>query len=307
MVADRDWLPPSEQLQTVERVAVEIARAGGEETVRALQRAVAVSYKADSAGRENHGDPVSEVDHAVEALVRERVLARFPNHQILGEEGDGHPDADADWLWVVDPVDGTANFINGFPLYAVSIGVLYRGCPVAAAVWCGTTHALHPGVYHAHAGGALHLDGAEVTPAPRTVKRGLAAAPGGSPPGTRDWDHRVTGSMAIEAALVAAGTFAGASFGAPKLWDVAGGVLLVQAAGREVWIREGGAWQPFVRFVPPSSAPRGQRRAPSLRDWHASLVVGTAAATAVMRSGLRTPGPLARVARRVAHGHRARR
>ena len=58
----------------------------------------------------------------------------------------------------------------------------------------------------------------------------LFRSPGGAPGGTREWEHRVTGSIAIEAALVAAGVFTSAVFWSPRLWDVAAGVLLARAA-----------------------------------------------------------------------------
>src|SRR5690606_31928583 len=163
-------------------------------------------------------------------------------------------------------------------------GVLRFGRPVAGAVWCATTHALGPGVYHAHEGGTLHLDGRPVRPERATqVKRALAAAPGGSSAGTRAWDHRITGSIAIEAAYVAAGVFTSAPFWGPKIWDVAGGVVLIRASGREVWIRHRSGWQPFERFEPPQELPprakqAGEERAPSLRDWRGSIIVGTAEA-----------------------------
>ncbi|MEX2372640.1 MAG: inositol monophosphatase, partial [Dehalococcoidia bacterium] len=271
----------------------------------ALEREVQVEYKAGPADARRRSskapapdrDPVSEVDRAVETLLRERIGAAFPDHVIVGEENENHPAADAEYVWVVDPVDGTSNFVNGFPLFAVSIGVLRRGRPVAGAVWCATTHALGPGVYHAHEGGPLLLDGVPVTTERATkVKRTLAAAPGGASAGTPLWDHRVTGSMAVEAAYVAAGVFAAAPFWVPKIWDVAAGVVLIRAAGREVWLRTPAGWQPLERFEAPDRLPRrrGQPRpeddrTPSLRDWRGSLLVGTAAATSAMRERARTP------------------
>ena len=81
-------------------------------------------------------DPVSEVDGQVEVLIRARLADGFPEHDILGEEMDERPGRDHDFVWAVDPIDGTTNFVNGFPLFAASIGVLYRGRPVVGAVWC---------------------------------------------------------------------------------------------------------------------------------------------------------------------------
>ncbi len=290
-------LPSETLLLEVEALAVELARAAGAEVGAALSRTIDVAYKPDRKGKEDTGDPVSEVDRAVEAIIRERVGSQFPGHAIVGEEVDTLPDDDAEWLWVVDPVDGTANFVNGFPLFAVSIAVLHYGRPVVGAIWCASTPALRPGVFHAHLGGRLALDGVEVGERETQVKRRLAAAPGGSPGGTREWDHRVTGSAALECAFVAAGVFTSAPFWGLKLWDVAAGVVLARAAGLEAWTREDGRWQPLERFVAPAKAPKGQDRAPSVRDWRSPLILGTAEATRLIRERQRPPGMAHRLMR----------
>ncbi|MYI82359.1 MAG: hypothetical protein F4056_03295 [Chloroflexi bacterium] len=98
----------------------------------------------------------------------------------MGAEAGGDAEADREFVWVLDPVDGTANFVNGFPLFASSIGVLRRGRPVVGAIWCSTSHALRPGVYHAQEGGPLCFEG-EPAPLGRPsvgVKRRLGASPG---------------------------------------------------------------------------------------------------------------------------------
>lgn len=288
--------PPDDTLlASIEALAAELAAQAGAFAAAKLEDAILVDYKQAATGPETTNDPVSEVDRAVEALIRERVAEAFPTHVIVGEEVEDHPAPDAEFLWVIDPVDGTANFVNGFPLFAVSIGVLQHGRPIVGAVWCATTHALGPGVYHAREGGALLLDGRPVRPERATqVKRALAAAPGGSAAGTAQWDNRVTGSMAIEGAYVAAGVFTSAPFWGPKIWDVAGSIVLIRAAGREAWIRAQDGWQPFERFVAPAELPSrakqaGETRVPSLRDWRGSILVGTADATRALRE--RAPRP----------------
>lgn len=302
---DRRPAPDPVLLDRIEALAVDLARESGAVAAEALTREILVDYKLDAKGQEQDRDPVSEVDRAVEAAVQARVLAEFPGHLVLGEEGDVHPDPDAEWLWVIDPVDGTSNFVNGFPLFAVSIGVLHHGRPVVGAVWCASTHALRAGVYHAREGGPLRLDGAEVPHQRRAqVRRTLAAAPGGSPPGTRLWDHRVTGSIAVEAAFVAAGIFVSAPFWGPKIWDIAAGLALVRASGREVWIRGRAGWEPFERFEAPKELPASLRkreagRAPSLRDWRGSVIIGTAEATRAIRERSRKPSAWSRLLRRL--------
>ncbi len=285
-------VPDDGVLAEIEACAVELAREAGAAIAAALEGEIHVEYKREAQGEHAPTDPVSEVDHAIERLVRERLAALYPEHGIVGEEVEGHPDPGSEYLWVIDPVDGTTNFINGFPLFACSIGVLHRGLPVVGATWCSTGHALRPGVYHAHRGGGLSFDGEPIEPRPTgglaKVRRGLSSAPGGSPGRERQWDHRTTGSAVIECAFVAAGIFQSALFWGLHIWDVAAGVVLVEAAGREAWVREEGAWRPFERFAAPAQLSARERertpgRAPSLRDWRMPLVIGTAEATAIVR------------------------
>ena len=297
-------LPDERLLAEIEDVALEFARLAGDEIVQALHREISVEYKTEAKGDAAPTDPVSEVDRAVEQLIRERLADRFPNHGIVGEEVDEQPSPDVEFLWVIDPVDGTSNFVNGFPLFASSIGVLHRGRPVAGAIWCSTSHELRPGVYHAHRGGTLHFEQSPVTPGrPRSgVSRRLAAAPGGAPGRSRSWDNRVTGCAAIECAFVAAGIFNSATFWGPALWDVAAGVTLLDAAGSEVWTRERRGWARFSRFDPPSTV--SEQREPTLRDWRRPLLVGDADAVEFLRGRARGPGLWRRLRRLVRPGRR---
>ncbi|MDA0270837.1 MAG: inositol monophosphatase [Chloroflexi bacterium] len=301
--------PDGALIEAIEALAVEIAREAGAEVERALRREIAIDYKPDAKGKPAEVDPVSEVDRAVEALVRARLAGHYPAHAIIGEEVEAQPDVDAEWAWVIDPVDGTANFVNGFPMFAVSIGVLHRGRPVAGAIWCAASHTLHPGVYHAHEGGPLRLDGVEVTSERAQVKRRLAAAPGGSSAGTKGWDHRVTGSMAVEAAYVAAGVFTCVPFWSPRLWDIAAGVVLVRAAGREAWIRIDGQWRPLERFEAPARLPKRrdgvvETRVPTLRDWRSSVIIGTAEGCESLRARPARRSWRGRIARRLRRSRR---
>ncbi len=292
-------------LADLEATARELAEAAGAEIAAALGRSVTVDYKSEGKpGDAAPTDPVSEVDRAVEAMIRERLAERFPGHAILGEEQEDHPHPDAEYLWAIDPVDGTTNFVNRFPLFAASVGILHEGVPVAGAIWCSASHNLGPGVYHAHSGGPLRFGGEPVAVGTNEgVRRGLSAAPGGAPGRAARWDNRVTGSAAIECAYVAAGLFATAQFWGVRAWDLAAGLALAAAAGREALVREGNAWRPFERFTPPASV--REDRAPTLRDWSRPVLVGTPEALAQLREGIRRPGLIERAAQRL-RGRRAR-
>lgn len=85
--------------------------------------------------RKGEGDFVTAVDHAAERAVRRFLRSRHPEHGFLGEEA-GAERLDAEFVWVVDPIDGTSNFGRGLASYAISIACLREGQPVAAAVHC---------------------------------------------------------------------------------------------------------------------------------------------------------------------------
>jgi histidinol phosphatase-like enzyme (inositol monophosphatase family) len=74
-------------------------------------------------------DPVTEADRAAEAVMRRLIKANFPQHGIVGEEF-GNEREDAEYVWVLDPIDGTKSFIGGFPIWGTLIALLHRGTPV---------------------------------------------------------------------------------------------------------------------------------------------------------------------------------
>src|SRR5690554_4559777 len=103
-------------------------------------------------------DFVTHVDREAEDRIVAEIRARFPDHAILAEEGGGVGSASAEWLWVVDPLDGTTNYLHGYPMYAASVAVLHRGELVAAAVVSGATGE----EWTATRGGGAFKDGAPV-------------------------------------------------------------------------------------------------------------------------------------------------
>lgn len=266
---------PPDLLAAIEETALELARLGGVEIEAGMSRPLTVDYKTDGKDHAAPRDPVSELDRSIEQFVRSRVAERFPSHGVIGEEFDVPARAEDEFIWVIDPLDGTSNFLNGFPLIACSIGVLHLGRPVVGAIWCSSGPALRPGVFHAHLGGSLAFEETPVARGPREgLRRRLAAAPGGASGSAKDWDHRVTGSAALECAMVAAGAFNSAVFWAPGIWDIAAGIVLVRAAGLEVLERSSrkGAWQPFEQFRAPERKRDGSPA--SIRDWRHSLLMG---------------------------------
>jgi myo-inositol-1(or 4)-monophosphatase len=284
---------PITLVRQLEQTAVELARLAGAEIQDALSRPFAVRYKGMQEADAGFRNPVSEIDRATEVLVRARLAERFPQHDIIGEELDERPGLGADFVWAIDPIDGTSNFVNGFPLFAASIGLLYRGYPLVGAIWCSTTHALRSGIYHAHCGAGqstgLSFEGRPIEPRiDRNLRRHLAAEPCGlrdSRPDLRDlpWDPRHTGSAAIECAFTAAGLLRLTRLSRPKLWDCAAGLALLQAAGGHALIGQDGRWQDFESFEAP--APVAGALA-DLRYWCSSLLLGDVEAVTTYAAAL---------------------
>ena len=99
--------------------ALAAAEAAGEVIRKAYRGNFEVRYKADAS-------PVTEVDEAAERAIRERLRQQFPGHGFYGEEY-GKEAIDADYLWLIDPIDGTKAFVRGYPLFSVQIGLMHKG------------------------------------------------------------------------------------------------------------------------------------------------------------------------------------
>lgn len=302
--------PTQELLQEIEANAVRFGREAGEIILRHFRTALAVEYKAQ--GRHS---PVTVADRESEEYLRKVITETYPDHNILGEEGEDLLNRGSDFTWVLDPVDGTANFISGLPLFAVSIGVLHRGEPVVGAIFVPTSSFLQQGVFHACRGGAAYLDETPIAVSQHPVPEPsvLAGLPGNFGRRIRfsgdlrrnHGEPRTLGSVAVELALTAQGTLQYAFFSRPKIWDVAAGVLIVRQAGGLTLVQERhhSPWSPLNRFnAPPGKGSEMER----LRDWGAGVVVGnpemswTVASSIQHRTSLLRPvGALIRKARQL--------
>jgi myo-inositol-1(or 4)-monophosphatase len=257
---------PGSRVTDFERVAVELATMAGAVIVASFRTPQEVTYKSAGDGSRAPVDPVSETDRRIEILLRQRIRELFPHHLVVGEEFPDDGDPTAEWAWVVDPVDGTGNFVNGFPLFASAIGLLHRGRTAVGAVWTSTSHELRAGVYHARRHGPFCFEGHPVPMKATAMRRPLAAASGDAARRMPAWDSRCTGSAAIDCAFVAAGIFQSARLERPRSWDVAAGLALVQATRHEIWAETDGGWAPFEDF---------RKGGTTLRDWCRSLTIGT--------------------------------
>lgn len=299
----------------IEAAAVEMAQGAGDILAAHFGRKISIEYK-DKEER----DPVTEVDKACQDYLVGEINRRFPDHSILGEEqseeeakkakeDSGAIDpACGDFLWVLDPLDGTTNFLNGLPVYAVSVGVLHKGRPLAGALFIPWPKPGGGFVLHCRQGGGCFAgeDPVEVYKSDEPVNNRLAGLPGhfsyftkyGKGLRGKSGELRTTGSIAYELAMTACGVMQYAVFGAPRMWDMAAGALAVMEAGGTVMTRspKEKGWHVMESFVP-----TWQEKPPTLKElrrWVAPLVVGNNKVAPLLAANLRSRfHPMAKVRR----------
>lgn len=116
----------SSHLKSLLPEASQIAREAGQLALSYFRNTSHVNWKAD-------GSPVTAADLAVEDFLRKTLGQRYPEHGILGEE-QGAYQAEADWLWILDPIDGTRSFARGIPVFGVQLALCYRREPVLGVI-----------------------------------------------------------------------------------------------------------------------------------------------------------------------------
>jgi len=188
------------------------------------------------------GDFVSRADVAAEKVIEEDLRGARPNYGWLGEEGGAAAGADRTRRWIVDPLDGTTNFLHGLPHWSVSIALERKGAVVAGVVYDPTRDEMF--VAEEGRGAWMNQSRLRVSGRYRMEEALFAtglpfAALPALPEKMRDIERvapicsgvRSTGSSALDLAYVAAGRFDGSWERSLKPWDMAAGLLLVKEAG----------------------------------------------------------------------------
>ena len=228
----------SSNLHPMLNVAIKAARAAG-----AIINRAALDVESVRISQKQINDFVTEVDHASEKIIIETLLTAYPGHGILAEEsGSQHGAKDSEFVWIIDPLDGTTNFIHGFPVYCVSIALSVRGRIEQAVIYDPSRTDLVTSTK----GGGAYLNERRIRVSKRTqlkdclVSTGFPFRPGDNfkqymammaelmP---RTAGLRRPGAAALDLAYVAAGFTDGFFESGLSAWDVAAGSLLVTEAG----------------------------------------------------------------------------
>lgn len=215
-------------------------------------------------------DLVTEVDKGAEALIRNLIMTHFPHHSFLGEEGVAPgPDAsaqaldnhkDSEFLWIVDPIDGTINFVHGFPFFSVSIALAYRNEIIVGVVY----DPVHDEMFVAEKGKGAYLTGRrmEVSTEGKLADSLIATdypteRSYALPLNLKCLQHiapqvrnvRTGGSAALHLAYVASGRLTGFWQFGLSVWDIAAGSLLVTESGGQMTDTNGAGYRLGVRNV----------------------------------------------------------
>jgi myo-inositol-1(or 4)-monophosphatase len=222
-----------------------MAREAGALLMDYFRQHVKIEYKGGA-------DLVTVADRESEALILERIRKQFPKHDVMGEEGT-RIETGSDYKWYVDPLDGTTNFVHGYPVFCVSLGVEYRGRRIAGVVYDPTRDEM----FAAEFGGGARLNDTVIhVSATPTLGECLIAT--GFPSQKRHKNpniyfyHQLTlrthgvrraGSAALDLCNVASGRFDGFWEFNLNPWDTAAGVLIAEEAGATVTDFSGGEFQ----------------------------------------------------------------
>ena len=228
----------SPNLHPMINVAIKAAREAG----KIINRA-ALDVESVRVSQKQVNDFVTEVDQASEQIIIETLLTAYPGHGILAEEsGQEHGAKDSEFVWIIDPLDGTTNFIHGFPVYCVSIALAVKGKVEQAVIYDPTRNDL----FTATKGRGAYMNDRRLRVSKRIriqdclIATGFPFRPGDdyktymsmmSDVMQRCAGLRRPGSAALDLAYVAAGFTDGLFESGLSPWDVAAGSLLVTEAG----------------------------------------------------------------------------
>jgi myo-inositol-1(or 4)-monophosphatase len=197
------------------------------------------------------GDYVSQADRKAEELVKAELMRARPDYSFLGEEGGSLEGTDGQHRWIVDPLDGTTNFLHGIPMFSVSIALERQGQIVAGVVYNPALDEL----YTAEKGGGTFLNDRRLRVAARNKLTDAVVGTGVPHLGRGQHGHylvqlrnimgevagvRRMGSAALDLAYVAAGRFDGFWEDNLSAWDIAAGIILIREAGGFVTDTSGG-------------------------------------------------------------------
>ena len=227
------------------KVIIKVVRKTGKELLKKFQNFDRAKIEIKS-----HHEILTQADLKSEKMIISEIKKKFPDHQILSEES-GDNEKKSDYLWIIDPIDGSTNFSIHNPLWAISIGLSYKGKIILGVVYAPFLDE----IFVAEKGKGAYLNGKKIKVSDiktgkvinaychgnreKDIKRALKYYQAQK---LKQLDCRQLGSASIELAYVAVGRIESIVIPGAHSWDVAAGILLVREAGGRVTDFEGKDW-----------------------------------------------------------------
>jgi myo-inositol-1(or 4)-monophosphatase len=222
-------------MQPMLNIAVRAARAAGNVIIRQIDQAQDLP-----ASEKSKNDFVTEVDRQAENVIIDTLLKAYPKHAILAEESGTR--GNSDYIWIIDPLDGTTNFMHAFPHFAVSIALQHKGVPQQAVIY----DPMRQELFTASRGDGAYLNDRRIRVSKRKELKGALLGTGFPFREGADIELfirslralspftagiRRAGAATLDLAYVACGRLDGFWEFGLKPWDIAAGILLIEEAG----------------------------------------------------------------------------
>ncbi len=245
-------------------------------------------FEVSSKDRKNN--LVTEVDKGCQNLIKNRISERFPEHNIIGEEDEPYlVENISEFVWVIDPIDGTTNFANGLPNFSISIGLLKNSEPIAGAIWVPWPNKNNCLIFSTAKNEGSWIDNAKIS-----INKSQFSLGGGAISSYSSFspifgnidrkinpmnkrlrgDKRVIGSVAYEMAMITKGSIGFSLLGPAFIWDFGAGLLLIKEAGGVV-MELNNNYEPiseFESFV--KNYHQDKESYMKLKNWNGKFIAG---------------------------------
>ena len=271
--------PTNSNFSQIEKIAIESVKMASKYVSSRFGTNLSIKSKSGNPGQ----DLVSDVDKKSQEIIKNIVSENFPEHYFLGEEDENIYNPSTDWIWAVDPIDGTNNFVNNSLQYAISVGVLYRGIPVIGVVWVPWANSDSGLIIHSSKDNGCWIGNQKIIinqDNDKPIRGKLSGVPNRL---TETYfinkklrnnlgEERVIGSTAYELFLVAYGSMQFAISGFANVWDFAASIIIIQEAGGEIYYLN--KEKNFKKFICWNISHDKTKSIENLRRWKGLILAG---------------------------------
>ena len=174
-------------------------------------------------------DPVTSSDKAFEKFIRSKIKKKFPSHEIIGEEY-GYKKTKSDFTWIIDPIDGTINFLHGIPHFAISLALKFNDEIVSGLIFDPIKNEM----FYAEKDNGAFFNNQRIRVSKKNEINDCLFATGISLKNKNELPNRKSGCAALDMAYVASGRYDGFFQYNLNIWDIAAGIILVKEAGGNI-------------------------------------------------------------------------